>query len=193
MLPQKRPPDLSEISTAMQEYASYQISRLRTSEQTRRYAIGGVCVAVALAVFGGGGSGGDKTRIEQVLAADSKTSDGARTVAEVVARMRAIDTGGCPRDFASAYLNHIHAWEKLGSVERQLAAYDSRYNSGSAFLEAFFRGMVFDFEMSKESSAVRREIQTAYNTASLEVKTSFQHVEQVALSYGVRPKKPTSR
>jgi hypothetical protein len=132
-----------------------------------------------------------KYNIERILAEDGKTTTGATSIAEVVARMRAIDLDGCPRDFSSAYFAHIHDWERFSDVERELAAFHQRYNSGGAMLESFLRGLIFDFGMVGEAAAAQQKLRTSDSSASGEERSSFQRVEQVVCLMGPhRGRKP---
>jgi hypothetical protein len=189
MYTEKQPPSLSSIVSAFRDYASYHLSKLWVIDDTRLLAVGGVCVVALLLWFKGSSSSNDASNIERVLAEDSKTAPGATSDMEVVTRMRAINLNGCPQDFSAAYLTHIHAWEKLTDVEREAVALDQRYNSNSALLESFLRGIVFDFGMVGEASAAQQRLQSNYNSTSGEIRSSYQKIEQIALSYGASLKK----
>lgn len=148
-------------------------------------AVGGFNL-VLLVLLGGCGSS-DAPSIESVLQADSTTTTGATSVADVVNRMRAIDLSKCPKDFAAAYVAHIHAWELLADVEQQGRAYDANFNSGGAMVESFLRGFIGDpFGKTNESIAARNQLVTNYNSAQQQIKQTFQRVEELAVSHGAK-------
>jgi len=123
--------------------------------------------------------------IERVLAADKGTTTGVRSVAEVVARMRAISLAGCPTEFSSAYLAHIHAWESVAVVERKAIALKNESESTGALVEAFIRGVLLDpFGKANEIKAEFRHLQAEYEVANREVKQTFHKVEQIAVAQG---------
>jgi hypothetical protein len=127
----------------------------------------------------------NKTNIETVLAEDAKTNVGAQSVAEVVERMRDIDTSACPGDFRSAYLTHIHAWQDLADVERNVIAFKKEANSDGVVVEAFIRGFLGDpLGKVNEIEAAQTQLQRDYKEARSSIRQTFNHVEDVALSYG---------
>lgn len=124
-------------------------------------------------------------QIESVLQQDAAASAAAKTVIEVVSRMRAIDLTGCPNDFKSAYLAHIHAWELMVDVEREAAAFKADSESGAALVESFIRGFLGDpFGKVNEISAAQNQLQKNFQTASQQVRDSFHRVEELAVSHG---------
>lgn len=124
-------------------------------------------------------------RIEVVLQHDATASAGAKSAAEVVTRMRAIDLAGCPNDFKSAYVAHIHAWETMADVEREAAALKADSESGAALVESFIRGFLGDpFGKVNEVSAAQNQLQRNFQTASQQIRDSFHRVEELAVSHG---------
>ncbi len=127
------------------------------------------------------------SRIERVLTLDGQTNSGAQSIAEVVVRMRAIDTTGCPNDFRSAYLAHIHAWEEMAAVEQQAVTLQQQSNSGATIVESMIRGFLGDpFGKAGEILASQGQLQQQYGSASQSVKTSWQRVEEIAVLHGAR-------
>jgi len=126
-----------------------------------------------------------KAAIEQVLRQDAVSNDGTTSVADVVERMRAIDTSACPNDFRAAYLAHVHAWEKLAGVERDAIALKADSESAGAMVEAFIRGFLGDpLGPINEDIDARNQLQARYQEASREVQATFHRVEEIAVSYG---------
>lgn len=124
-------------------------------------------------------------RIEVVLQHDATASAGAKSAAEVVTRLRAIDLAGCPNDFKSAYVAHIHAWETMADVEREAAALKADSESGAALVESFIRGFLGDpFGKVNEVSAAQNQLQRNFQTASQQIRDSFHRVEELAVSHG---------
>jgi hypothetical protein len=124
--------------------------------------------------------------IERVLAADKGTTAGATSVAQVVNRMRAIDTAGCPNDFRAAYLAHIHAWEMMADVEKDAIALKADSESGATLVESFIRGFLGDpFGKANEIQAAQTQLQRNYQAANQQIKSTFHRVEEVAVLHGV--------
>jgi len=123
--------------------------------------------------------------IERVLAADKGTSTGVKRVSEIVARMRAISLTGCPTEFSSAYVTHIHAWEEMAEVERDAIAFDANFNSNGAMVEAFVRGLMLDpFGKVREGTAEQNRLRGNYQRASTKIRETFHRVEEIAVTYG---------
>lgn len=128
-----------------------------------------------------------KASIERVLRQDATTTQGTRSVAEVVARMRAIDTSGCPNDLRAAYLAHIHAWELMGDVEREAIAFKAEANSDGVMIESFIRGLLGDpLGKATELKSAETYLQRRYQAADLQVKQTFHRVEELAILHGGR-------
>jgi outer membrane murein-binding lipoprotein Lpp len=128
--------------------------------------------------------------IERVLKQDQGTTQKATSVATVVARKRAINLDGCPQDFTLAYIAHINAWESLLAVEEEAKAFDANFNSGEAMIEAFLRGMVFDFGILSEARAAQDRLRANYQKALAEIRQTFHRVEEIAVKHGAKlPKK----
>jgi hypothetical protein len=133
----------------------------------------------------------DVGAIESVLQQDSTTSSGATSVGEVLSHMRAIDTSGCPTDFQAAYLAHIHAWEKMGQVEIEAAAFKSDREGAGDFVEGFIRGFLGDpMGKANEIHEAQNQLQKEYQEAGQEIKQTFNQVQEMAVKYGAKlPKK----
>lgn len=123
--------------------------------------------------------------IERVLQLDAKAGNGASTVSDVVAQMRAIDLSGCPEEFRAAYLGHIHAWEEMVIVEQAFSAYDAESNSAGALVEAFVRGFLGDpLGKMNEDIAARKELQDQYRVARQGVRDTWHVLEKDAVARG---------
>lgn len=154
-----------------------------------------VALIIVLGRTGGGQATGDGGRaappsreresIERVLQVDAGCVPGARSVAEVVGRMRAIATAGCPADFRVAYLAHLHAWELLADVEREAANFRAEANEDGVLIESFLRGLLGDpLGKANELRAAQTELQRHYQTAQQQIKQTFHRVEEVAVLHG---------
>ncbi len=127
----------------------------------------------------------DAAYIEAVLQQDVTTNSGAQSAADVVTRMRAIDLAGCPNDFKSAYVAHIHAWELMADVHREAAAHRADSESGSAMIEALIRGFMGDpFGKANEIVTAENQLQRSYQTAQQQIRATFQRVEELAVAHG---------
>lgn len=130
-----------------------------------------VVAIVAIVIFGGS----DKSAIESVLAQDALTTEEATSVAEIVQRMKSIDTSDCPADFREAYYRHIRAWQGMAE---QVAS------EPQSFGEGFLYGLIKGFE--GDYTGGLGEINEARNYCSQQIKTTFQEVEAIAIRYGAR-------
>ena len=125
--------------------------------------------------------------IESVLVQDSTTGSGASSVSEVVTRMHAIDTSGCPSDFQSAYLAHVHAWESMAQVEQQVKAFKAEREGWGDFVEGAVRGFLGDpLGKANEIQNAQNELQREYQAASQDVKQTFHRVQELAVHYGAK-------
>lgn len=153
-----------------------------------------VAVLVIAARFAGdsaeqGGSSQPHLRtaalIESVLQQDSTARHGVQTVAEYAVRLRAIPLTGCPNDFRSAYVAHLHAWELMAEVERDAAAYKAENEIGAVMVESFIRGFLGDpFGKVNEITAAENQLQQSLQLASQKIRDTFQRVEEIAVAHG---------
>jgi hypothetical protein len=129
--------------------------------------------------------GGAVNNIERVLAEDRVASKQATSVADVVARMRAVNASGCPNDFKAAYLAHIHAWETMATVEQEAIAFKSRNDSAGVMVESFIRGFLGDpLGTANEIAAEQSELARDYNVASRQIKATYDRLEEIAVGQG---------
>lgn len=164
-----------------------------------------VCILVGLLILGGAGAGAwfwliktrseamdIKTRseameIEQVLEQDARCKQGATSIAEVVGRMKAIDTSACPNDFRAAYLAHLHAWEAMADLEQEAIALKKEHESVGTMLEGFIRGLLGDpFGKAREIMDARGDLQKKIKEADKQIKLTFQRVQEIAVAHGAR-------
>jgi len=189
----KQPPSFWALTAAGWDFVSYWFARGWENKQARYWSIGIVAVLALMLMWSKDTSSTENNEhianMERVFREDSTTSDGAQDVATVVARMRSISLDGCPQDFAAAYLTHIHAWEKCAAVEQEALMFNERYNSNGAMVEAFFRGIIFDFGMTSEANAAQAQLRDHYLAAMSNVQDTFHRVEDIALSHGAAVQK----
>ena len=126
-----------------------------------------------------------KAAIEKVLKLDRFTGFEAESATNVIYKMRQIDLGKCPSDFRAAYVQHIHAWEELVSLEQEVKLINGRMTAVPTVLESFIRGFVFDFSMLFEANDQAGELQQRFIAGAEKVRDSFQKVEKIAVGYGV--------
>lgn len=130
--------------------------------------------------------------MEQVLQADHQASVGIKHYSEIVPRMRAISLEGCPSEFRSAYLAHIHAWEDVEKVLREIEQLSSNDNQSALFWESALRGFFGDvFTIPARILEQANALDQKYATAQQEVKTTYRRLEEIAVSLGATlPPKP---
>lgn len=145
-------------------------------------------IAVALILFGGYSCHSKKQAkkaIVYVLEQDKLASKGASTIAEYVRNQKAISLFKCPSDFTLAYRRHQAAWENMEAVEEEAQYYIKRYDSGSAYVEAFLRGMLLDFSMVSDADEAQKRVRNHYKTANKAIRDTFFEVLNIADNYGV--------
>ncbi len=114
--------------------------------------------------------------IEKVLAADRNNGQNAKTAADVVKGMEAIDLSGCPQDFQAAYITHTAAWAKMA-----LAIGEA--DSFGYMIESLAKGIKLDFSPEdRVSDAIRG--------AKNEISSTWTTVRQVAAKYGANVTEP---
>ena len=122
--------------------------------------------------------------INTVLIADAaaaRTSDGDYSL--TAKKMRQIDISECPRDFSVAYIKHIHAWEEGARVQR------ARKQLKKQGLVAITTGLIaaslgipfFEFDDILNAD---KELNALGQRASDNIRTTFNEVEILAVSYG---------
>ena len=126
-----------------------------------------------------------KKAMVYVLEQDKRAHDGVSTVKDYVRNQSSISLLNCPSDFTMAYRRHQAAWQDMESVEEENKYFQKRYNSGGAFLEAFLRGMIFDFSMVGDSDEAAKRLRDHYQKANKAIKDTFHEVLNIAESYGV--------
>lgn len=123
--------------------------------------------------------------IESVLQQDVAASVGAQSASAVVTRMRSIDLSGCPSDFKSAYVAHIHAWELMAQVESEAAAHRAENEVGAVMVESFIRGFLGDpFGKVNELTAAEDQLQRNAQSAGQQIRDTFHRVEEIAVAHG---------
>ena len=182
-----------EINTSSTDEASIPVSKSRTKAKCLVMAGGlflalcAVAAAVILWLTNWNVRPHDDyaKQIERVLKEDSACSKGAQTTGEVVARMRRIDTSGCPKDFRTAYLSHIHAWELMADIEQQAVTLKAESESVATFVESFIRGFLGDpLGKANEIGEVQGQLARDCRSASMQVRLTYQRVEEIAVSHG---------
>lgn len=123
--------------------------------------------------------------IESVLQQDVAASVGAQSASAVVTRMRSIDLAGCPSDFKSAYVAHIHAWELMAQVEGEAAAHRAENEVGAVMVESFIRGFLGDpFGKVNELTTAEDQLQRNAQSAGQQIRDTFHRVEEIAVAHG---------
>ena len=158
-----------------------------------------VCILVGLLILAGAGGGiwlwlinadgrpTAATEIEEVMKHDATCNQGAKSVAEVVSHMRAIDTSTCPNDFRAAYLAHVHAWDMMADVEQEATALKNESESAAMMVESFIRGFIGDpFGKTTEIIDAQGQLQKKCKEAAEQVKLTFHRVEEIAVAHGAR-------
>lgn len=130
--------------------------------------------------------------ITTLLAQDvqvNRQSKGDNT--QLVAEMRKLDMSQCPRDFALAYLDHIHAWGEAAEIQQALKALRSDKNVGDVMKLTIIQKL-FGSDETALSNALEMEkklLSAAQNTSAL-INETYHEVERIAVAYGATlPKK----
>jgi hypothetical protein len=127
-----------------------------------------------------------KMAVVTVLKADSTigaTSNGNFT-AQALA-MRRLDLSQCPRDFATAYIDHVHAWENAAEIMEALAKLRSEENVKDALVKTLLQKL-FGSDNNAIEDAVQAEdmLKEAALKSTEKIKSTYQEVERIAVSYG---------
>lgn len=125
-----------------------------------------------------------RARIEAVLEADAETASRDGPDARAAA-MRAIDTTGCPADFAAAYVNHIFAWEYAAQIEAAMvqpavAAEGATRDAQRASAKAPRHEAMPDADIVRRL----RRLEELQGAAHDEIRSTFQRVQLIATGYG---------
>lgn len=127
-----------------------------------------------------------RVQIAAVLSEDEQTAVGSTVTTEIVRRMRQIDTSGCPAEFRSAYLSHIHAWESKVAAEQSRDSLNQYMNSGEGLVNAFVRGYNGDpLGEIGDAMQTERQIKAQLAQAGDAISETFRDVERIAASYDV--------
>jgi hypothetical protein len=126
------------------------------------------------------------TAITTCLAADSKTAIGnSNSPSEQSREMRQIDLSLCPNDFATAYVDHIHAWEDYARYKVDWDKLESDDNIKSTLLQSIIDD-AFGSNAApiKDAADAEQQLKEAMKSALEKIHTTYQDVEHVAVSYG---------
>lgn len=130
-----------------------------------------------------------KQAINYVLVADKNTAkisidaNGIRNYDIQASEMRKIDFSQCPSDFATAYLEHIHAWEDAAKIRRAEA--NLKEQGGLAAVAGIIAELTnseatpFSNYLEAESELNRLAISTGE-----EITRTWKNVELIAVKYG---------
>lgn len=110
----------------------------------------------------------DSTLARQFFGNRNMNSGDQATIEAYTKGLRKMDMSKCPLDFQMAYLEHIHAWESLA---RSRASDDLI----GVLLEWAIFNKLPDISNAQDERPIHEDIATTWNA-----------VEQIALSYGVR-------
>lgn len=125
--------------------------------------------------------------MERILQADHQAFLDLRHFTEIVPRMRTIDLEGCPSEFRSAYLAHIHAWEDVEKVLREIEQLSSTDNQSAIFWESAIRGFFGDiFTIPARILEQAGELDQRYAAAQQQVEITYRRLEELAVSQGAK-------
>jgi len=104
----------------------------------------------------------------------------------IAAGMRQLDLSQCPRDFAVAYVAHMQAWEHEAEIQQAIAVLnDDDTNKKVAGAVVIEKALGADHTAYDDINAEKRALKDKANEADSIISTSYDKVEQVAVSYGV--------
>lgn len=109
-----------------------------------------------------------------------KSANGNEVVA--IAEMRTINLTACPTDFATAYMNHIHARERATQIQGVLEEFKRKKSLGKAVLEEW----LLSNNAVNNTIETERELEASASRAHNLITNSFNEVERIAVSYGAR-------
>lgn len=122
-----------------------------------------------------------KNQIEIVLRAQQMAIQEQSAVA-IVAKLRAIDVTNCPADFRVAFVEYLHAWDRVDAVEQKCVKVCAEYESdyfGKMLLPVLFGNMDL---VNKEFADLEKE----HQAAKFAVTSIFEKVELAAVAHGAK-------
>ena len=125
-----------------------------------------------------------RNSINIVLTLDANTSSISDLTTRVNA-MRDIDLSQCPRDFAVAYIDHIHAWKHSAEAYNALTKLHEDGNIGAVLLaEGISQLLELDEHPLKDAADAENRLTEAATEASGEIKSTWETIERISVGYG---------
>jgi len=175
-------PSRAELTRSARETTLAKRLGSMLKEKRRPLLVGGlifsVCLLITLIYVGrlavmagaiGRALAADVALSRRIFANRSMTDSDAETIQAYTQGLRGIDMSHCPRDFQLAYLDHIHAWESLARSPDPLNL-----------------NFLIDLLVFKKLPNIPDD-QPIYD----EIARTWNEIERIALSYGVRVPEPT--
>jgi len=110
----------------------------------------------------------DAQNIARVLQVDSKLLSHTKTLSEMVVKLKAVDLGGCPEEFKSAYKKYIAAWEAFATIEQEMFKAD--IERASKTIESFLS------QYRADSGKATVKLSENWPTYSKEIIDSVSHI-----------------
>ena len=112
-------------------------------------------------------------------------ASGGNDYSRIVAGMRKLSLSRCPRDFAAAYVDYIHAWEDAAEIQNAWNKAESNENIkdliGTELLQKLFGS---NQDAINDAAAVERRLKSAASDAQEDIKKTHNKVEHIAATYG---------
>lgn len=122
--------------------------------------------------------------ITALLQADHDIS-GSGDYTEYSTAMRKLNLSGCPTDFAAAYVDHIHAWEEAGLIQRAQKQLNSDENIKATIVASVLADLLgADAAPIHDAAEAEAELKKGMENALLKVRETFNKVEHLAANYG---------
>ncbi len=125
--------------------------------------------------------------ITELLQEDARNSRTSTDYTQIASGMRRLDLSQCPRDFAVAYVDHIHDWEKAAEIQKLRKELLSDDNVNSTIIAEGLRdifGSEHDAHPIESAVDAEKQLKAAGVDASAQITASFNVVERLAIAYG---------
>lgn len=104
----------------------------------------------------------------------------------VASGIRQLDLSGCPRDFAVAVVDNLHAWEYADKIQQALSNLTSDDNEKRVVIKSLLEKITGSDRTSLDDLAdakkvLRDELGVAYNN----IDQTYNEVEKIAVAYDV--------
>ena len=101
--------------------------------------------------------------------------------------MRKIDISNCPPEFALAYLEHIHAWEKLSVTYKVIKQWNSDENINNIIVQSYFNEILnTNINTFKNVIEIENELRNQFANDQKIIRETYYSAEKIAVKFGAK-------